>query len=253
MKMQNLKSKIRSFGNLAIAFSGGVDSSFLVFLANDVLGQNALAITIRTPYMSNREITEAVEFAKMHGIRHEIISIETPREIEQNPQNRCYLCKKNLFSVFIKRANELGFSNFADGTNKDDFGEFRPGLKAKAELGVISPLQNLTKSEIRACLRELNLAISQKPSYACLLTRLPLEQKFSQIELDLVESCENLFILHGYENVRARFDGNSFKIELAKADMAKFLKDYKFKNLAKSKFENYEITPNLENFRGEII
>ncbi|WP_262974772.1 asparagine synthase-related protein, partial [Campylobacter concisus] len=134
-KLEILKNDIKKLGNLAIAFSGGVDSSLLLKVAADVLGENALALTVKSPYMSLREIDEAVEFAKFYGIRHEIFEVGIADEIKLNPQNRCYLCKKAVFSRLLARVKELGFTNLADGTNKDDLGEYRPGLKAKEELG----------------------------------------------------------------------------------------------------------------------
>ncbi|WP_148788745.1 ATP-dependent sacrificial sulfur transferase LarE, partial [Campylobacter concisus] len=185
-KLEILKNDIKKLGNLAIAFSGGVDSSLLLKVAADVLGENALALTVKSPYMSLREIDEAVEFTKFYGIRHEIFEVSIVDEIKLNPQNRCYLCKKAVFSRLLARAKELGFTNLADGTNKDDLGEYRPGLRAKEELGVLSPLINLRKFEIRELSRELNLSTAEKPSYACLLTRLPYEKEISVSDLNLV-------------------------------------------------------------------
>ena len=153
-KLEKLKADLRGLGELAVASSGGADSSLLLRAAHDALGERAIGITIRSPYMSSREIAEAVEFARVYGIRHEILELGVAEEIKDNPENRCYLCKKAVFSRLIERARELGFSHVADGTNRDDLGEHRPGLKAKEELGVLSPLINLTKSEIRELSRE---------------------------------------------------------------------------------------------------
>ena len=211
-KLEILKNDIKKFGNLAVAFSGGVDSSLLAKLANDVLGEKAVAITIKSPYMSAREIDEAVEFCKIYNIKHEILELGILEDITDNPKDRCYICKKSVFAQLMKRACELGFTNIADGTNADDLGEYRPGLKAKDELGVLSPLKGLKKSEIRELSRELGLPTADKPSYACLLTRLPHDREFSAEEISLVERAENLLISHGFLNVRARFDGKAFKL-----------------------------------------
>ena len=232
-KLEILKNDIKKLGNLAIAFSGGVDSSLLLKVAADVLKENALALTVKSPYMSLREIDEAVEFAKFYGIKHEIFEVGIAEEIKLNPQNRCYLCKKAVFSRLLFRAKELGFTNLADGTNKDDLGEYRPGLKAKEELGVLSPLINLGKDDIRQMSRELNLPTAEKPSYACLLTRLPYGHEVSLKDINLVEMAENLLIKNGYANIRARFDGKNMKLQMPFLSMQSFLNDAKFKTIVK--------------------
>ena len=156
-KLEILKNDIKKLENLAVAFSGGVDSSLLLRVAADTLGRRAVAITLKSPYMSGREIKEAVEFTRTYGIRHEILELEAPEAVKNNPQDRCYVCKKAVFTRLIELAKHLGFTNVADGTNLDDLGEYRPGLKAKDELGVLSPLKGLKKSEIRELSRELGL------------------------------------------------------------------------------------------------
>ncbi|MCD8213257.1 MAG: ATP-dependent sacrificial sulfur transferase LarE [Campylobacter sp.] len=254
-RLENLKNKIRKLENLAVAFSGGVDSSLLVKVAHDALGERALAITICSPYMSEREIKEAIEFAKFHGIRHEILKVGILNEIKHNPQNRCYLCKKAVFTLLIARARELGFSNVADGTNRDDLSEYRPGLHAKEELGVISPLINLSKAEIRELSQELNLTTANKPSYACLLTRLPHDRDFAEDELSLIERVENLLIKSGYANIRARFDGKAFKLQMSGADMAKFTADANFKAIVReiNSLGKFEILLDLKGLREENL
>ena len=226
-KLEILKNDIKKLENLAVAFSGGVDSSLLLKVAADVLGENALALTVKSPYMSLREIDEAVEFAKFYGIRHEIFEVGIADEIKLNPQNRCYLCKKAVFSRLIARANELGFTNVADGTNKDDLGEYRPGLKAKEELGVLSPLLNLSKFEIRELSRELNL----------------------------VEAAENLLIKSGYANVRARLDDKKMKLQMPFSSMQSFLNDVKFKSIVKElvALGAAEVMLDLKGLREDVL
>ncbi|MDA3043324.1 ATP-dependent sacrificial sulfur transferase LarE [Campylobacter sp. JMF_07 ED4] len=256
MKMETLKEEIRGLKNLALAFSGGVDSSFLACVAGEILGANFIALTIKTPYMSEREISQAINFAKIHKFRHEILELQTPQEIANNPQNRCYLCKRNLFENLIKFGRNLGFSNFADGTNKDDLGEDRPGLRAVRELGVISPLINLTKAQIREYSRTLRLESADLPSFACLLTRLPHGREFSADDLKLVERVENLLIQNGFANIRARYNGRNLKIEMPRALMSEFVASENFAKIIQKIDEISqidEILLDLKGFRKEVL
>ena len=254
-KLEILKNDIKKLENLAVAFSGGVDSSLLLRVAADTLGRRAVAITLKSPYMSGREIKEAVEFTRTYGIRHEILELDAPEAVKNNPQDRCYICKKAVFTRLIELAKHLGFTNVADGTNLDDLGEYRPGLKAKDELGVLSPLKGLKKSEIRELSRELGLPTADKPSYACLLTRLPHEKEISIDELNLVEAAENLLIKSGYANVRARLDDKKMKLQMPFSSMQSFLNDVKFKSIVKElvALGVAEVTLDLKGLREDVL
>ena len=254
-KLEILKNDIKKLENLAVAFSGGVDSSLLLRVAADTLGRRAVAITLKSPYMSGREIKEAVEFTRTYGIRHEILELDAPEAVKNNPQDRCYVCKKAVFTRLIELAKHLGFTNVADGTNLDDLGEYRPGLKAKEELGVLSPLINLTKSEIREISRELGLPTAEKPGYACLLTRLPHGREIDESELNLIEAAENLLIASGYANVRARCDRKNIKLQMPFSSMRDFLNDAKFKSVVRQLISlgAMEVTLDLKGLREDVL
>ena len=253
-KLEILKNDIKKLENLAVAFSGGVDSSLLLRVAADTLGRRAVAITLKSPYMSGREIKEAVEFTRTYDIRHEILELDAPEAVKNNPQDRCYVCKKAVFTRLIELAKHLGFTNVADGTNLDDLGEYRPGLKAKEELGVLSPLINLTKSEIREISRELGLPTAEKPGYACLLTRLPHGREIDESELNLIEAAENLLIASGYANVRARCDRKNIKLQMPFSSMRDFLNDAKFKSVVRQLISlgAMEVTLDLKGLREDV-
>jgi uncharacterized protein len=198
-----------------VAFSGGVDSTFLLHRAHKVRKSAIVAITIRTPYIPSREIDDAVEFTRSFGIKHKIIDIAFPEMIRNNPIDRCYLCKKAIFTDLLSFAKKNNFQFVVDGTNADDTGDFRPGIKALNELGIRSPLleSGLTKKDIRELSREEDLDIWDKPAMACLLTRIPYDTEISQGTLQLVEEAENMLFELGYPGTRVRIHGDLARIE----------------------------------------
>jgi len=215
-KYERLQEILASYQKILIAFSGGVDSSFLLKVAYDVLGANALGITASTPYIAQWEIDDAISIAREIGVSHDVVTLPWIEAIHSNPHNRCYLCKHALFSSFQKSAQEKGFSVIAEGSNVDDTKEYRPGRVALGELGIVTPLleANLTKDEIRALSKELGLRTWHKPSYACLLTRFPYDRVMSQKELQMVGTAEAYLIEIGYADMRVRYENGIARIEM---------------------------------------
>ena len=216
-KYKQLLNYLRKKEKIIIAFSGGVDSTFLLKAAKDALGSNVKAITVKSPYIPDWEIKEAVEFAKNLDVEHEILEItHIDPSIEKNPDNRCYLCKKIIFNNIIDRAEKEGYKYVCDGTNFDDTKDHRPGMIALRELNVISPLLECgyTKDEIRNQSKILNLYTWDKPAYACLMTRLPYNVEVSKEDLIKIEKSEKFLMDLGFKAVRVRHHGNLARIEV---------------------------------------
>ena len=225
-KLENLKSYLGSLGSLAVAYSSGVDSTFLLKVAHDVLGDKAIAITATSSFYPKRESQEASDFCKSKGIKQIIVAseeLDIP-EIRHNPTNRCYLCKKDLFTKIISIAKENGIDNVAEGSNMDDMGDYRPGLKAIAELGIKSPLRecDLYKEEIRALSKEMGLPTWNKPSFACLASRFVYGEEITIQKLKMVEKAEEALLKLGFKQFRVRIHGeNLARIEVLPADLEK--------------------------------
>jgi uncharacterized protein len=210
--------------NAAVAFSGGVDSTLVLATAQKVLGNKVLALTVKTPYIPDWELNESIAFCKVKGIRQQIIHAGIIPEIANNPENRCYLCKSHLFSLLKKEAKRNGFSELLDGSNADDSGVYRPGLTALKELGIRSQLleNGITKREIRHFSANMGLITADKPSYACLLTRLPYHYEVKTDELQRIEKAEQYMKSIGFGTSRVRNHGIIARIEIEKERFNEF-------------------------------
>ena len=226
-KLLKLKSIIKEFESAVVAFSGGVDSSFLLYMAQKVNNKGIMAVTIKTPYIPSREIDEAIEFTAKYGIRHHVIKLDFPEIIRHNPVERCYLCKKTLFNQIQDFARKNKFEIIMDGTNSDDKGDLRPGMKALAEMGVRSPLleSGITKNEIREQLLKEGLNIWDKPAMACLLTRIPYNTVIRPEIIQMIEKAENIFFDKGYPGTRVRVHDDIARIECLPGSMEKIIYD----------------------------
>ena len=217
-KKQNLENYLRELGSVVVAFSSGVDSTFLLKVAHDVLGDKAAAVTARSCSFPARELNEAKAFCEANGIEHIIVESDelSIEGFSQNPKNRCYLCKRELFTKIRDIARERGFACVAEGSNMDDNGDYRPGLTAVAELEVKSPLREakLTKEEIRALSRELGLPTWDKPSFACLASRFVYGETITEEKLSMVDRAEQRLLDLGFRQVRVRIHGNIARIEI---------------------------------------
>lgn len=217
-EIQGIIDYIRQMKSVAVAFSGGVDSTFLAYVAKEALGDKAVAITIESPYIPKWEIEEAKVLASQIGIRHIVIPATIDPSVESNPPDRCYLCKKVVFSKIIEQAKSLGVEAVMDGSNYDDTKDYRPGMRALEELKVSSPLLacQWTKEMIRKASKEVGLSTHDKPAYACLLTRIPYDTKIDQAELERIEKSEVYMMSIGFRAVRVRSHGDLARIEVAR-------------------------------------
>lgn len=226
-KYQALIDYIKGMGSAAVAFSSGVDSTLLLAAAHDALGDKVLAVTARSCSFPERELKEAVTFAKANGIEHVIVDSEE-LDIEgfsQNPVNRCYLCKSELFTKIRDVAEKKGIKEILEGSNLDDLGDYRPGLQAITELKVKSPLRHvgLTKEEIRRLSQQLGLPTWDKQSFACLASRFPYGEIISPEKLKMVEEAEQLLLDLGFRQVRVRHHNTLARIEIDETEMAKII------------------------------
>ncbi len=217
-KYQRLLEYLKSFGHLTVAYSGGVDSTLLLYTAKQALGENVLAVTADSHLFPERELSQTQQFCREHEIEQTICRMEELKieGFRENPPGRCYLCKKHLFQTFLDVSREHGIDTVAEGSNLDDEGDYRPGMKAIAELGIISPLRacGFTKQDIRTLSRAQGIQVWDKPSYACLASRFAYGETISEEKLKMVERAEQLLQDMGFLQERVRIHGTIARIEV---------------------------------------
>lgn len=228
VKKEKLFDRLAAFRSLAVAYSGGIDSTLLLAAARDAAVDNLLAMTAVSALQPRWEIDEAVKLAHTLGVRHEIIRTDelSVPEFTANSPDRCYVCKKIIFSDMISRCRQLGFSHVAHGANSDDMADYRPGMKAAEEMQVMAPLKEagFTKEDIRSLSRQMELPNWNKPAAACLASRIPYGMEISRERLEMVETAENVLLAMGFSGFRVRHLGDTARIEVRPADFPGLIK-----------------------------
>jgi uncharacterized protein len=254
-KLKSLENILRKMGSLLVAYSGGADSTFLLKVAADVLGERVIAVTASSETYPSGEMDEAKENARKLGVRHIIIKTGELEDdhFAANPPERCYYCKRELFSRLAELARQNGLDYVADGSNYDDLNDYRPGMKAAAEFSVRSPLKEakLTKEEIRTLSKEMNLPTWDKPPQPCLSTRFPYGTKITREGLSRVERAERFLAGLGIKQLRVRVHGNIARIEVPRSDLPLLLNE----DISKQVVEKFKalgytyVTLDIEGYR----
>ncbi|MBW1679151.1 MAG: ATP-dependent sacrificial sulfur transferase LarE [Deltaproteobacteria bacterium] len=228
-KLDTLQNLIQNRGSLVVAYSGGVDSTLLLRVAHEILGNNVVAVIARSPLHPAREYEEALRVAEEIGT--ECITIHAEEmaipQFTQNPPNRCYYCKIALFTKILSLAREKGIDHVVDGTNLDDSEDYRPGIKALLELGIRGPLKEaqMTKADIRLISRELKLLTWDKPTQSCLASRFPYGEEIIYSKLQKVEEAESYLHKRGFRQIRMRIHRDLVRIEVSPAEIIRFMED----------------------------
>jgi len=228
-KLDRLKALLREMKFAVLAYSGGVDSSLLLKAASEVLGPHLLAVTAVSETYPPAELAVAREFARSLGVAHRILrtaELES-EEFVQNSPERCYFCKKVLFGKLKQIAETEGIPIILDGSNTDDLKDYRPGAKAAGEFSVRSPLREagFSKSDVRACARMLSLPVWDKPSLACLASRIPYGTRITPAILNMIQAAEDHLHVLGFRQVRVRHHGETARIEVNREDFGRLIAD----------------------------
>jgi uncharacterized protein len=254
IKYNKLKEILASKESLAIAYSGGADSSLLAAAAVNIMGDKALGIFLNSPLSSKREVQNAVATAGEIGLKLKIINFNpfAAEGFDSNQKNRCYICKKQIAREIKEFIKKYGIFDIADGLNLSDTYEYRPGIKACDEEGILHPFveANITKEDIREIARELKFSFADKPSSACLASRIPYGDKITPGKLKMIEDAEDIFFDLGFENFRVRVHGDIARIEVLPGDFEKILKT---RNFIIEQFKNIGfgyICLDIEGFRS---
>ena len=255
-KRLSLESTIRKLDSVLVAFSGGIDSTLVLAVANKVLKGRVLAVTAKSDSVPERELHAAQQLTYALGIKHKIVKTEemlSPNYLK-NPVNRCYYCKSELYAKLLIVSSQYKITNVLNGINLDDLGDHRPGITAAKEAGIISPLveSRLNKQDVRKLACDMGLSNWKKPALACLSSRIPYGQPVTAKKLSMIDEAEDFFLAEGFQEVRVRHYGNMARIELLKREIPSLMKKGLYEktvhHLKKIGFQKVTIDP--EGYRS---